>query len=201
MGERYDRAYFDHWYRTQGFDSPTRLRRKVAFAIAAVEYLTDRPLRSVLDVGCGEGAWQPVLAKQRPRARYLGVDSSRYAVERYGRHRHLRSGSFGALAEVVPTEEGPFDLIVCIDVLGYVPDGQIAPGLRAIAQRLGGLLLMEVFTAGDDFEGDVEDYRRRLPGRYERWLADAGLVRVGPNLFAGQAVRSTLSALEGPIAP
>jgi SAM-dependent methyltransferase len=201
MSERYDRAYFDHWYRGQGFDSPSRLRRKVAFAVAAVEYLTDRPVRSVLDVGCGEGAWQPVLARLRPRVRYLGVDPSEYAIERFGRRRHLRSGSLGELATAVPTDEGPFDLIVCIDVLGYVPTVQVGPGLRAITDRLGGLLLMEVFTSADDFEGDTDQYRRRPPKRYGRWLADAGLTRVGPNLFAGSVVRPTLSALEAPLGP
>ncbi len=199
MDEHYDRAYFDHWYRSQGFDSPARLRRKVAMAVAAVEYLTDRPLRSVLDVGCGEGAWQPALAKLRPRARYLGIDPSRYAIERYGRHRHLRSGTFGELAKAVPLAEGPFDLVVCIDVLGYVPDAQIAPGLRALAARLDGLALMEVFTSTDDFEGDLARYQRRAPHRYRRWLSEAGLARVGPNLFAGAALVGSLSTFESPI--
>ncbi|MGZ4684039.1 MAG: class I SAM-dependent DNA methyltransferase [Acidimicrobiales bacterium] len=198
-GGAYDRAYFDHWYRAEGFGSPTVLRRKVAFAVAAVEYLLARPLRSVLDVGCGEGPWQPVLADLRPRASYLGIDLSTYAVERYGTRRHLRLGSFAELGRVVPAGEGPFDLVVCVDVLGYVADEDMASGLAAIAERLGGLALLEVFTSEDDFEGDVEHYRRRAPARYLGWFADAGLARIGPNLFVGSSPRPLLSTFESPL--
>jgi len=200
-GATYDRAYFDHWYRDQGFGSRAVLRRKVAYAVAAAEYLLARPLRSVLDVGCGEGPWQPVLADLRPRATYVGVDPSSYAVERFGARRHLRLGAFGELGRAVPAEEGPFDLIVCVDVLGYVDDADVAPGLAALAARLGGLALVEVFTAEDQFEGDVEHYRARPSARYERWFADARLARLGPNLFVGRALQPVLSTLEGPLGP
>ncbi len=199
VGGAYDRAYFDHWYRDEGFGSPAEVRRKAAFAVSAAEYLLGRPLRSVLDVGCGEGPWQPVLAALRPRASYVGVDPSAYAVERYGARRHLRLGQFGRLDRVVATDEGPFDLIVCVDVLGYVADEDMACGLAAIAARLGGVALLEVFTDDDEFEGDVEHYRRRPPAQYERWFADAGLARVGPNLFVGTSLRPVLSTFESPL--
>jgi SAM-dependent methyltransferase len=195
----YDRAYFDHWYRDKGFGSPAMLRRKVAFAVAAAEYLMARPIRSVLDVGCGEGPWQPVLADLRPKAGYIGVDPSAYAVDRYGDRRHLRLGTFGELEQVVAIEEGPFDLIVCVDVLGYVDDEDLSGGLAAIAARLGGVALLEVFTTDDEFEGDVEHYRRRAPQQYSRWFRDAGLARVGPNLFCGAALRPILSTFESPL--
>ena len=54
--KRYDRAYFDHWYRGRNrVSSRDEVRRKVALAVAACEYFIRHPLRSVLDVGCGEG--------------------------------------------------------------------------------------------------------------------------------------------------
>jgi SAM-dependent methyltransferase len=198
-GAAYDRAYFDHWYRDEGFGSRSLLRRKVGFAVAAAEYLLGRPLRSVLDVGCGEGPWQPALADLRPGATYVGVDPSAYAVGRYGKRRNLRLGSFGGLAGAVALEDGPFDLVVCVDVLGYVPDADMAAGLSAIADRLAGVALIEVFTAADEFEGDVEHYRRRPASAYSQWFADAGLARVGPNLFVGSAVRPILSTFESPL--
>jgi len=101
----FDQAYFDHWYRDQGFGSPTRVARKVSYAVAAAEYLLDRPIRSVLDVGCGEASWQPVLRRLRPRLRYVGVDPSRYAVERFGARRGVRLGTLGDLAEVVSLDD------------------------------------------------------------------------------------------------
>jgi SAM-dependent methyltransferase len=143
-GQAYDRAYFDHWYRGEGFGSKAVLRRKVGFAVAAAEYVLARPIQSVLDVGCGEGPWQPVLAELRPRARYVGVDPSAYAVERFGTRRHLRLGTFAGLERAVPPDEGTFDLIVCVDVLGYVDDAtcpragrqhRAGPGVHRVRAR------------------------------------------------------------------
>src|SRR5262245_50233526 len=94
------------------------LPRRVQLAVAASEYLLERPIRSVLDVGCGEGRWQPLLRQVRPRIRYVGVDSSAYVVSRYGKRRGLRLGRLGQLGRL--GLEGRFDLIVCSDVLHYV---------------------------------------------------------------------------------
>ena len=37
------------------------LRRLVALAVAAAESILNRPIETVLDIGCGEGRWQPIL--------------------------------------------------------------------------------------------------------------------------------------------
>ena len=68
----YDRDYFERWYRRGGIGGAQRLARKVALAVATAEYHLERPVRSVLDIGCGEGAWRAPLLKLRPKARYLG---------------------------------------------------------------------------------------------------------------------------------
>jgi SAM-dependent methyltransferase len=201
LTERFDRSYFDKWYRREGFGSASELARRVAYAVGAAEYLLGRPVRRVLDVGCGEGSWQPVLARLRPRARYIGVDPSDYAIRRFGPRRHLRQGGLADLERIVAVEEGPFDLVVCVDVLGYVTDGDAIAGLRAIASRLGGLALIEVFTSRDDFVGDVAVYRRRSPSRYRRWMADVGLVQVGPHLFAPTDEVAGWSTFEAPASP
>lgn len=199
VGSRYDQAYFDHWYRGQGFGSRARLDRKVAFAVGSAEYLLERPLRSVLDVGCGEGVWQPAVHRLRPRARYVGIDPSSYAVNRFGRRRNLRLGGLGELGQVVGLAEGPFDLVVCVDVLGYVPDPEVRAGLAAIAARLGGIALIEVFTSEDEFDGDTDAYLRRSAKTYQKWFQKAGLARIGPHLYVGDALRPTLTALEHPV--
>lgn len=43
--DRYGREYFERWYRAEGFGSPARLDRKVAYALGAAEYLLERPVR------------------------------------------------------------------------------------------------------------------------------------------------------------
>jgi SAM-dependent methyltransferase len=194
MAKQYDRAYFDRWYRREGFGSKATLERKVRFAFAAAEYLLQRPVRSVLDVGCGEGQWQPKVRSLRPAARYVGVDPSRYAVDRYGRRRNLRLGGIGELSSMALG--GPFDLIVCVDVLPYVTNIDARRGLRAVGALLDGVALIEAFTSADDFEGDLHGYRRRTPSTYRRWFSEAGLEHIGPNLFAGAGLLATLSSFE-----
>jgi SAM-dependent methyltransferase len=192
--ERFDHEYFDRWYRKEGFGSRVRLNRKVQYAVAVAEYLLDRPLRSVLDVGCGEGAWGMVLRRLRPRARYVGVDPSRYAVGRYGRRRGLHLGGLDDLDRL--GLQGPFDLIVCVDVIAYVEAAELRRGLKTMSSMLGGVALIEVFTSADHFEGDLEGYHRRPPETYRRWFTDAGLVHIGPNLWCGQRLWPRLSVFE-----
>jgi alkylated DNA nucleotide flippase Atl1 len=194
--DRFDRQYFDRWYRTEGFGSKVRLARKVDYALAATEYLIDRPVRRVLDVGCGEGAWQPALAKRRPGISYLGLDPSRYAVERYGRRRNLRLGRLADLESILDGE-APFDLVVCVDVFGYLPDHEARDGLAAIGRHLDGVALLEIYVAGDDIVGDTDGFRWRRPATYERWFERAGLRRVGPHLYTVDSVLDGLTRFEG----
>lgn len=194
--KHYDRAYFDRWYRNPRTRIHVReaVERKAALAVGAAEYLLQRPLRSVLDVGCGEGAWQPIFAKLRPRARYLGVDSSEFAVRRWGRRRNLRLGTFGRLEAL--DLGGPFDLIVCSDVLHYVPGSELAGGLAAMRALLGGLAWIEVFTSADSITGDFRDMKRRSPAAYDRYLRRAGLVHCGLFAFVRDDFAPGLTAFE-----
>ena len=83
MEKRYDQSYFDRWYRDGGIGDRARLARKVLLAVATAEYHLERPIRTVLDIGCGEGPWRAPLLKARPGVRYLGFDGSEYAIARY----------------------------------------------------------------------------------------------------------------------
>ncbi len=197
----YDRAYFDRWYRHPA----TRLRsardveRKVAMVLGMAEHVLERPVRSVLDVGCGEAAWQPVLRRLRPAARYTGVDSSDYVVRRFGRRRHVRRGSFGALDRVRLADR--YDLIVVCDVLHYLPTADIRRGLAALAPRLEGVAFLEAYTAADDIDGDKTGLRRRPPSVYRRLTREAGLVPIGLQCYVGEELVDALTALELPGRP
>jgi SAM-dependent methyltransferase len=194
--KRYDRAYFDRWYR----DPQTRIHlkgqieRKVTFAVIATEYLMQRPVERVLDVCCGEAPWQPILQRLRPGIGYAGVDSSEYAVARYGRKRNIRLGTFGRLREV--GAEGPFDLIVCSDALHYVPTRELRPGLETIAELLGGVAFLETFTSADSIVGDMHDIKWRSPAVYERLFRAVGLVHCGLYCFVRGEFGPGLTAFE-----
>lgn len=195
--KRYDRAYFDRWYRGLGaVASKGALARKVATAVAVTEYVLDRELRSVLDVGCGEGRWQPVLYGLRPDASYLGIDSSEYVVDRFGAERNLRLGTFEEL-ELHGFDE-PFDLIVCSDVLHYLERSAIRRGLPALVERLGGVAFLEVFTRSDDIEGDLHGFKRRQPRAYRSLFGEVGLVPIGLQFWVPEWLVDDLDALELP---
>lgn len=194
--KRYDRTYFDRWYRSprHRVRPAAELERTVGMALGVAEYVLGRPVRSVLDVGCGEGRWQPVLQRLRPGSRYAGVDSSEYVVRRYGARRNIRLGSFGRLDEV--GLDGEYDLVVCADVLHYLSAAEIARGLEALVPHVGGLAYLETMTSADAIAGDLDGFRRRSPTFYRRAFARFGLSPCAPNCWLPAAHWNDLTALE-----
>ncbi|NNG17748.1 MAG: class I SAM-dependent methyltransferase [Gemmatimonadales bacterium] len=194
--KRYDRAYFDKWYRNPRYriTSGADLRRKVQLVVSLTEFVLARPIRTVLDVGCGEGAWQPVLARLRPRVAYTGVDRSPYVVRRYGRRRNIRLGSFERL-ETCGFDE-PFDLVVCSDVMHYLSGRQLVQGLDTLVALVGGVAFLEAYTGADDIEGDHQGFRRRSASAYRRIFRDAGLVPCGMQCYVHRDDAQDMVALE-----
>lgn len=199
--KHYDRRYFDRWYRDprRRVRTPAQLRRRVALALAVTEYLLERPVRSVLDVGCGEGAWQPVLRALRPGARYTGIDPSPYAVARYGTRRNLRLGGLETLDEVLAPRE--FDLLVCNDVLHYLDDEAVEAGLALLRLYAGAVLHLPVFTSADAVSGDCRGFHRRPPAFYHAALARAGFVPCGLHCWLASPWAGALAAMERLAAP
>ena len=176
----YDRAYFDRWYRDPDDRVATResLERKVRMAVSLAEFMLGRELRIVVDVGCGEAPWWTVLRKLRPDARYIGIDSSDYVLERYGKARNIRRGTFGDLQSLKLPRA--VDLFVCADVLQYVEAKDVARGLKAIRRRLGGVAYIETFTTDDRMIGDRDAWHERSAAEYRRMFRSAGLTQCGP---------------------
>ena len=183
MSKQYDRAYFRRWYHDPltRISSVRALERKVHLAVSATEYILARRLRTVLDVGCGEMPWHDVLRGLRRGVEYVGIDSSEYVVRTFARSRRVRQSTFGEL-RALRLAPG-FDLIVCADVLQYVPTPQLAPGLREIRRLLGGIAYIEAFTRDDDMEGDMDGWHRRSAASYRRLFRDAGLAPCGLNCY------------------
>lgn len=194
MTKTYDVAYFDRWYRSGAIGSRARLARKVALTVATAEYHLERPIRSVLDIGCGEGVWRAPLIKLRPTLRYLGFDSSTYAVERYGRSRSIHSARFGDFAQLRPCP--PVDLLVCSDVLHYLDAREIDKGLPGLAELCGGVAFFEIFARGDDASGDEHDYRNRPATFYRTRLHATGFRQLGSHCWLSPARVPMATALE-----
>jgi len=192
----YDRAYFDRWYRDprHRVRASGETRRKVAMIVAMAEYYLGRPVSNVLDVGCGEGVLRAPLRKLRPDIEYLGLDSSEYVVNRFGRSRNLRLVRFADLAEL--RFDRRFDLIICSDVVHYLRAPELVRGLSGFAELLAGLAFIELFTSRDPVDGDKAGFLSRSPSWYRQRFAQAGLMACGSHCYLGPHLMHSVSALE-----
>jgi SAM-dependent methyltransferase len=195
MTKQYDRAYFDRWYhnRTTRVNTHTEVRRKVSLAVAAAEYFLRRPIRTVLDVGCGEGAWLPHLRALRPRVSYLGFDPSEYVVERFGQSRNIRRAAF---ADLPSLKLDVYDLVVCSDVMHYVPDAELRVGVRALAAATDGIAYFEVLTKEDEIVGDLHGFLHRPAAFYRNLFTNARMTFAGPYLWLSPAFRGAVAEME-----
>ena len=179
----YNAAYFEKWYRNprHRVKSPAELARQAAFVLHTAEWVLGRPVRTVLDVGCGEGQWRSVLRRHRPKLQYTGVDPSAYAVARYGKRRNIRLGSIENLSAL--SLGGPFDLVICCGMLNYIAAPALAVGLAQVASLTGGLAFLEIFTGADATEGDTSWPAPQSAQWYRRVLRSAGLTSVGLHCY------------------
>lgn len=192
----YDRDYFERWYRDPDDRVSTRdsLERKARMAIAVTEFLIGRRVRTILDVGCGEAPWCPIVRRLRPNASYIGIDSSDYVLERFGSERNIRRGTLGELGKMRLRRD--VDLIVCADVLQYVETPELERGLRAIRRLLGGVAYIESFTTEDRMEGDRAGWHERTAAQYRRLFGRAGLTQCGPYCYTNLDELDTLNEFE-----
>lgn len=194
----YDRAYFDGLYRDPASRviRPSDVQRQVAMTVGLAEYFLGRPLRRVLDVGCGEGNWRAPLLKLRPKLYYLGLDTSDYVLDRFGHSRNIHPMAFEQLAEQRFNE--PFDLIICANVLQYLPAADIKRGLSGFAELLDGMAFIETYVRGDRVDGDHDGFKARSANWYRKAFIEAGLTACGPQSWLSADVAAGLSALELP---
>lgn len=196
--KKYDRAYFERWYRDRrhAIASGGELHRQVAFAVAITERLLARPLRSVLDAAAGEGRWHPVLQQLRPKVRYIGFDTSEWAVAKWGRRRNLHLGSLETLDQL--DLDGPFDLVVVSDVFHYLKAPALRASLAALVPLIGGVAFLPTFTIEDEIEGDMNGFQLRRAATYRRYFREAGLFSLGMHAWATKKEQLLLSRLERP---
>lgn len=194
MPKSYDRDYFDRWYRREGIGGAARLARKVALAVAMAEYHLERPIRSVLDIGCGEGAWRAPLLKIRPKIDYLGFDSSEYAVRRYGRSRAIHYARFADFEFLRPCP--PVDLLICSDVLHYLDTRELNRGLPGLADLCGGVAFIEMFAKEDAAIGDEDGFHARPARFYRERLQRLGFVQIGSHGWLSPRITGHATALE-----
>ena len=176
-------------------ESPQELARQVAFVVGAAEHILGRTIRSVLDVGCGEGNWLAPLRRLRPRVHYAGVDSSEYVVSRFGASRNIRLGTIDSLDDMRLRKE--YDLILCVGVLNYLQPAQLTTGLGHVYELAQGMVYLELFTSADrGVFGDTRGTRLRSPSWYRARIREARFLSCGLHCYVPDWQREQTSVME-----
>jgi SAM-dependent methyltransferase len=155
------------------------------------------PVRRVLDVGCGIGLWQGVIAKHFPQARYFGVEYSAYLCERFGWEQ-------GSVLDYRPksSASAPFDLVICQGVLPYLSAADAKLAMRNLGRLSHGALYVEAITR-EDWEQDTVDETITDPRMfqhpaqlYRTGLAE-GFTELGGGVWLSRQAELPVFALEG----
>ena len=186
----FDADYFERFYErrsTRVYDAE-KVKNLAQGVTGMIRWLGGE-LRNVLDVGAGAGFWRSYFRTHEPNVRYLSIDASPYACERYG-HEHQDIGRWRCGER--------FDLIVCQGVLPYLDDESASRAIENMAAMSRGFLYLEAITARDvrdvcDLDKtDVAVHTR--PGTFYLSALEKNFVRVGCGLFYSKT--GTLSFYE-----
>jgi SAM-dependent methyltransferase len=119
----HERAHFDrHWERLPPLDQADEDR------LAAVCSLVPAEVKTLLDIGAGNGWFVGRLRGQRPEIEAIGLDFSAAAMSHFP-----GSGVVGS-SDALPFPPDTFDLVTSCDCLEHLPDGVYERTLEEIGR-------------------------------------------------------------------
>lgn len=143
-----------------------------------------KPVTSLLDVGCNAGVWLRDCAQLYPTARLAGVEINEPAIEK-ARQLVPTAELHRTGAEKIPFPDHTFQYVTCVEVLEHLPADLRAQAFQEMRRVLqpGGRLIMTVPHAGWFAWLDSNNVRYRLPGSYRFFLKggdrDASYAKLG----------------------
>jgi len=178
--DHFNADYYRRYYQDPrtAVTTPAMQRNEVAFVLAFCRHVGLK-IERFADVGAGTGWWAREFSKRYPKCRVIETfDASRVACELYG-HKH---------ATIQKLTGRPADLVVCRDVLRYLPDSQVDKAIRKLAAKCRGALYLQVITSDDDIDEEASDMKGhfRSAASYRRRLHDAGFADCGMGLYVSQ---------------
>ena len=189
----FDRAFFEHYYDRAStlVINEDDVFRRACFVIAYLSHL-QVPVRSVLDAGCGTGLWKRALNRIDRSIEYVGIDPSEYLSRRHG---WIQT----SVAEFRSKQK--FDLVVCQDVMQYMPSGEAVRSFAAMARVCRGALYFDVPTSDDIKDGflDMRKTDKNIHVRSAEWYRRQlrkNFVNAGGGVFVTTRSRAIVLALE-----
>ncbi len=180
---QFDAEYYRRYYenRSTAVVTPAQRRAEVRFVLAFCDHIGVE-IHRFADVGAGTGWWAKEFARQHPRCRDIETyDASADAARLYG-HRRVSIETLGGR---------PADLVVCRDVLRYVPDAVAKEAIERLAKKCRGVLYLHVVTREDEVDEEASDMTGYF--RQARWyrsrLERAGFTNAGMGLFVSDRFR------------
>jgi SAM-dependent methyltransferase len=189
---RFDRAYYRRYYLDPRTAVASRSEMQArARLIAAFTAHAGLPVRRILDAGCGTGMLRAALRRLLPRAHYVALESSAYLCERYG-FVHGRIEEYRARA--------PFDLVICYDVMQYLPQAAAQRALGNFGRLCRGVLYFTALTRYD-YEHNCDQARtdaevRLRSGRWYRTRLQRQFREAGLGFWLRRGAPLTLWELE-----
>ncbi|MGR8918624.1 MAG: class I SAM-dependent methyltransferase [Gammaproteobacteria bacterium] len=189
---RFDADYYHRYYVSAGtrVAEPAYFDRMSGFMAAYLDYLGCE-IGTVLDAGCGAGLLHAGLRRAWPGVSIHGFDVSAWACEEYGwEHASLEEFS----------SEETYDLVICHDVVQYLPRQAADDALVKLAGLTETALFFGVLTTEDwrencDRERTDGDAHLRSTEWYARRLKKY-FHNVGGGLFIRRGADVVLYSLE-----
>lgn len=164
-------------YDANFYDSAATALGRTSAAVVTELALTYVQPGSVVDVGCGNGAWTKAFA-DRGAERYLGVDGPWIDPQWLDiPAEHFRPVALGAGA----TLEGDYDLAISVEVGEHLPEA----AAEGFVDTLTGLAPVVLFSAAIPFQGGTGHLNEQWPSWWKAKFAARGYVAV-------DALRTTL---------
>jgi 2-polyprenyl-3-methyl-5-hydroxy-6-metoxy-1,4-benzoquinol methylase len=188
-------AYFRKFY----LNAATRVvtaaeMRNRAALIAAALRQCQIPIRSILDAGCGIGLLRKPFKQLLPRARYVGLEASEYLCSRF-------DWIPGSVSDFAPRK--PFDLVVCYDVLQYLPDDAASRAIANLARLTRAALYVSALTTEDWRENCDRNRTDRAvhlrSGAWYRRRLNKSFRYVGFGIWVRKNVTAMLWEMERPL--
>ncbi|HUQ47831.1 MAG TPA: methyltransferase domain-containing protein [Gemmatimonadaceae bacterium] len=180
----FDTAYYRRYYEdreTAVVDADMK-RNEVKFVIAFCNHIGLK-VKRFTDVGAGTGWWAEEFGRTYRSCEVIETfDASEAACDVYGHKRVLVQNLTGPAS----------DLVVCRDVLRYVPDKYIDRAIRRLERKCRGVLYLHAITSDDDIDTDASDMAGifRTAAFYRRLLKAAGFRDCGMGLFVSARLKS-----------